>query len=89
MTEYKMPEPPEGYEWRVSTYADYIWVYLDGPNGGYPQYRHYQRVSTLEDADFNARVAVAVAEAILEFKNNPPPAPLEPSFNGLTGYRRG
>ncbi len=91
MTEYRMPDPPEGYDWRICPrdWRDLgwaIWVYLDGKS---KSYSNYCVVKSIKDEECNARVAIAVANSILEFFHNPPPPKPQPSFNGLTGYRRG
>lgn len=87
MTEYRMPDPPEGYEWVVSTYSSSIYVDLKGWGKQTYSTHQYQECG-LNDAERNARTAVALAHQIIDYINNPPQPPPEPSFNGLTGYRR-
>lgn len=90
MTEYRMPDPPEGYEWVVSAERGRDWQSIDvRMKRGEESWWGYEFVHTLDDAELNAHIAVSIATKILDYYNNPPQPPPEPSFNGLTGYRRG
>lgn len=89
MAEYKMPDPPKGYKWAVST-EDHgvrnrptIHVQLEGELS----YHNHCTVLNFDDPEWNARVAMFLAETLIkEYFHNPPKS--EPSFNGLRGYRR-
>lgn len=93
-SEYGMPDPPKGYEWVVYTRdadgAKSIWVDLQDTRGLGALCRDAATVSSFEDEEFNAKVAIHLAQKLLDLFNSPsPPPPPAPSFNGLTGYRRG
>lgn len=94
MTEYRMPVPPEGYEWVVSADWEDGWGWFirveltDGEKNYNNNYLVKDEQS--KNPDFNARVVMALVDTILDlFYNGPPPPPPALSFNGLRGYRRG